>query len=135
MRVYGAISAPKKPGDAGFDLAVVEPRVIFAGQSHLIATDVQVELPAGMCALVVPRSSLNAKGIFCQVGLIDEGYRGKIGVMLHNSTSIPYDLRKGDRIAQLLILPFAVPALAFVESPDLLSTTERGANGFGSTGT
>jgi dUTP pyrophosphatase len=101
-----------------------------------IKTGVRVELPDDVFALVVPRSSTAKRGIQVHLGTIDSGYRGEILVSASalrtwfDNDETPY-VQPGDRIAQLLFLPALRPALEFV---DELADTERGADGFGSTG-
>lgn len=140
MRVYYpsdgfcGIDPPMHPKDAGYDLHAPASVRIPAKTSALIYTGVQIELPDGSCALVIGRSSLNQHSIFAQVGLIDSGYRGSIGVVLYNASNTSYLVLAGDRIAQIVILPCLTPALLLADSPDELSQSERGSQGFGSTG-
>jgi len=99
-----------------------------------VPTGVAVAIPAGMCGLVLPRSGLAIKhGIACvnAPGLIDPNYRGELKVILINHGDEPWNAAAGDRIAQLLLVAFAAPALSLV---DTLPDSERGAGGFGSSG-
>jgi dUTP pyrophosphatase len=124
------------PGDAGIDLHAAEPaRIDPAGGRASVGTGLAVEIPPGHAGLVLPRSGLAAKHGVALVnapGLIDSGYRGEIRVLLLNTDpGEPFDIEVGDRVAQLLIVPF-------VETEPLeaeLSETERGQGGFGSSGT
>jgi dUTP pyrophosphatase len=97
-----------------------------------IKTGLAVEIPQGYYGKISSRSGLAFKsGIVAFDGTIDAAYRGEIGVLLYNTTDKPYQIRKGDRIAQLIILPCAL--LDPIEA-DELSTADRGEKGFGSTG-
>lgn len=96
-------------------------------------TDIQIELPSGCYGRVAPRSGLAAKNfIDVGAGVIDEDYRGNVGVILFNHSTVPFEVKKGDRIAQLICEQIFYPSIEEVET---LSITERGAGGFGSTGT
>ena len=106
-------------------------RFIKIGQAK-IPTGLAVEIPQGYYGKVASRSGLAFKsGIVAFDGTIDSSYRGEIGVLLYNTTDKPYQVRKGDRIAQLIILPCALldPVEVFE-----LSESDRGTNGFGSSG-
>ncbi len=96
-------------------------------------TDIQIELPTGCYGRVAPRSGLAAKNfIDVGAGVIDEDYRGNVGVVMFNHADQEFEVKKGDRIAQLICEQIFYPEIEQVEE---LSTTERGAGGFGSTGT
>lgn len=95
-------------------------------------TDIQIELPSGCYGRVAPRSGLAAKNfINVGAGVIDEDYRGNVGVVLFNHAEENFEVKKGDRIAQLICERIFYPE---IEEVSALSTTERGAGGFGSTG-
>ena len=122
-------------GDAGFDLRAVEPATIGSGERATIGTGLAVEVPSGHAGLVLPRSGLAQKHGIALVnspGLIDSGYRGEIRVLLLNTDrEREFGLEPGDRIAQLLLVPFAqAEPIEAVE----LASSERGAGGFGSSG-
>lgn len=120
--------------DAGLDLVSNENLVIPSGQRRTINLGTAVAIPEGQAGLVCPRSGLAAKHgitVLNAPGIIDAGYRGDIGVVLINHGAKPFEISAGDRIAQLLIMPFT--NLTPVGRP--LDTTDRGAAGFGSTGT
>jgi dUTP pyrophosphatase len=123
-----------RPGDAGYDLRCVEPFVLEPGERRLVPTGVAIALPAGIAGLVVPRSGLAIEHGISVVngpGLVDPNYRGELRVILVNLGSERFEGAAGDRIAQLLLVPFATPALQVV---DELPESERGSNGFGSSG-
>jgi len=120
----------KHYNDAGFDLESKEDVVIEAKDFvPMIHTGVHVEIPDGYFGLVKERSSMASKGIFVMGGVIDAGYRGEIMVNLANISGYDYVVKAGDRIAQLIILPCAA-----VLEKGILSESERGDQGFGSTG-
>ena len=99
--------------------------------SATIDTGVHVEIPEGCCGFIKSKSGLNVKHGLTADGVIDAHYTGSIAVKLYNHTSKPYLFKAGDKIAQLVILPCVLPPLELVDS---LEETDRGANGFGSTG-
>ena len=123
-------------GDAGLDLHAAEALTLGpAGGRGSVGTGLAVEIPPGHAGLVLPRSGLAAEHGIALVnapGLIDSGYRGEIRVLLLNTDpGEPFEIRPGDRIAQLLIVPFVeTEPLAVAE----LSASERGEGGFGSSG-
>jgi dUTP pyrophosphatase len=124
------------PGDAGADLfASVDVVLAPRGGRALVATGISVAIPDGYAGLVLARSGLASKhGVAClnAPGLIDSGYRGELQVVLVNTDpEIAYTVHRGDRIAQLVIVPIAIGA--FVESADLPPST-RGHGGFGHSG-
>ena len=128
---YGSASA------AGADLyALTEKEIeISAHETILIHTGIIVEIPDGYVGLVCARSGLATKRGLApanKVGVIDSDYRGEIMVALHNHTDTPQTIRNGERVAQLVIIPYLTAK--FTET-DTLSVTERGTGGFGSTGT
>lgn len=121
-----------REGDAGADIFADETVEIPAGCQVSIKTGLKIELPIGTYGALLGRSSYNKQRI-CMPGqgVIDWGYRGPITVVLQNDTSDNYTVQQGDKIAQLVVLPCFLPKI--VEgtiNPD----TERGPNGFGSTG-
>src|SRR3954453_9252711 len=125
-----------RPGDAGYDLRAVSPFSLAPGERATVPTGAAIALPPGIAGLVVPRSGLAARHGLSVVngpGLIDPNYRGEIGVVLVNLGDEPFAGEPGDRIAQLLLVPFVAPELVAVEalppSPD-----DRGELGFGSSG-
>jgi dUTP pyrophosphatase len=126
--------ARSRPGDAGYDLRCVEAFTLAAGERRVVPTGVAIALPDGVAGLVVPRSGLAARHGLSVVngpGLVDPNYRGELRVVLVNLGDEPFAAQAGDRIAQLLLVPFVAPALRVV---DELPDSERGADGFGSSG-
>jgi dUTP pyrophosphatase len=124
------------PGDAGMDLHAAHDAVVPAsGGRATVGTGLAVALPAGCVALVHPRSGLAARHgvtVLNAPGTVDAGYRGEVRVTLLNTDpSEEFQVRRGDRIAQLVLQPFWTARLVEVES---LPGSERGGGGFGSTG-
>ena len=130
-----SIPARARPGDAGFDLCAAEEAHLGPGERWKVGTGLAVELPDGHAGLVLPRSGLADRygiSLVNSPGLIDSGYRGEIGVLLLNTDPAEiFRVRPGDRIAQLVIVPLADAEP--VEAAEL-TASERGAGGFGSTG-
>jgi dUTP pyrophosphatase len=123
-------------GDAGFDLYALEAGIIPAGERAAVATGIAIELPERHAGLVLPRSGLAAEHGIALVnapGLIDQGYRGEVRVLLLNTDPREdFSYEAGARIAQLIITRIEAPDI--VEVAELAETT-RGDGGFGSTGT
>ena len=123
------------PGDAGADLRTTVDVVLAPGERALVPTGVALALPQGYVGLVHPRSGLAARhglSIVNTPGTVDAGYRGEIKVLLVNlDPHEPVELRRGDRVAQLVVQ--RVEHVAFDEV-DALPDSSRGAGGYGSTG-
>lgn len=134
---------PKTSGSAGIDLMAVnlpdidgnETRCyVYPGQCTKIGAGIAIHLDdPGYAAMVLPRSGLGTKGLILAntIGLIDSDYQGEIILSVWNRSSDPIKINAMDRIAQLIIVPVIQPVFNFVES---FEQTERGSNGFGSTG-
>ena len=146
-------------GDAGMDLCATEDVTLLPGESCKMGSGISVAIPEGFAGFVLPRSGLGCKGLVVKnnVGLIDSTYRGEIGLTLfnnnpthvwihslhdktmnavytidaHNEPVGTIHVHKGDRVAQLVILPVASATMVEV---DELDSTSRGAGGFGSSG-
>lgn len=121
-------------GAAGLDIVAAEDLILEPGARHAVATGFALAIPAGFEVQVRPRSGLALKhGITClnTPGTIDSDYRGEVKVILANLGAQPFEVRRGERIAQLV--PAPVLRAAFREV-DELDSTDRGAGGFGSTG-
>ncbi|XP_047537762.1 deoxyuridine 5'-triphosphate nucleotidohydrolase [Vanessa atalanta] len=126
---------PVKGSDraAGFDLKSAYDYKVPAKGKELVKTDLQIELPTGCYGRVAPRSGLAVKNfIDVGAGVIDEDYRGNVGVVLFNHSDQDFVVKKGDRIAQLICEVIFHPDLLEVEN---LTETKRANGGFGSTGT
>ena len=121
--------------DAAADLYAMTDQTIEArSYGNKISTGVKIQLPEGWLALIIPRSSIGAKTplrLSNSVGLIDSGYRGELGVLYDNISNAPYEIKAGDRIAQLLVMPSYRFKAKLV---DVLADSDRGEGGFGSSG-
>lgn len=131
--------AYQSQGAAGFDLTAAidahHPLQLTPGARTLVPTGLIIELPDGFEAQVRPRSGLAVNHgitVLNSPGTIDADYRGEVRVALINLGGGPFDIRRGDRIAQLIIAPVTIANLVEVE---VVTATERGEGGFGSTGT
>ena len=125
---------PQHPGDCGLDLATHTSVVIPPRSRHAINTNVRIRIPPGYYGRVASRSGLSFKyGIEVGAGTIDSNYRGDIQVMLYNHSADDVVIKAKDRIAQLIIQPYALPA-GVVEVERLDADTSRGTAGLGSTG-
>jgi dUTP pyrophosphatase len=122
------------PGDGGVDLHAREDATLQPGERVIVPTGVAVAVPEGHAGLVTPRSGLAARSGISVVngpGLLDSGYRGEIKVILINLGQEAVEIARGDRIAQLVVVPVATQEFEVV---DELPESSRGAGGFGSTG-
>ena len=127
--------ARPRPGDAGYDLHAAETATLEPGARASVGTGLAIALPEGHAGLVLPRSGLALRHGIALVnapGLIDPDYRGEVRVlMLNTDRREPYAVEIGDRIAQLLLVPFALPE---PREEEALEETGRGGGGFGSSG-
>lgn len=138
-RLGGAIPLPEyaTSGSAGLDLraCLTEPLILDAGSTALIPTGLAIHLDdPGLAAVLLPRSGLGHKhGIVLGnlVGLIDSDYQGQIMVSCWNRSDAPFTINIGDRIAQMVIVPVVQVTLSLVSE---FAASERGVDGFGSTG-
>lgn len=117
--------------DAGADLRSPIGAVVPARGSSVIDTGVHIQLPHGYVGMLKSKSGLNVKYDITSEGVIDEGYTGPIKVKLYNNSYSPYFIDRGDKITQLVIVPCEYVSFELVEG---LDDSERGGNGFGSTG-
>lgn len=129
----GYVPAYAHEGDAGLDLRAVEDVTVPAAWTAMVRTGLHVEVPDGCVGLVFPRSGLGSKGITLKnaVGVVDSGYRGEVLAAVWNTTLEDFNIRKGDRICQMVVMPY-MPCE--IEVSDALSASERGCDGYGSTG-
>ena len=124
----------KKPGDAGFDLHALRRVEIPAGQAAIVPTGLAFAIPEGFEMQVRMRSGAALKTpliVANAPGTIDAGYRGEVGIIVRNVGSEPYAVEQGERIAQGVVAPVCHAEFALVEE---LPASERGAGGYGSTG-
>ncbi len=136
LKLDSELPSPNRahPTDAGLDLYARFPVRLEPGEHATVDTGVAVAIPDGHAGLVLPRSGLARRygvGLANAPGLIDAGYRGEIRVVLINHGRERCSIARGDRIAQLVIVPIVLPVPRIV---DRLDETERGADGFGSSG-
>ena len=118
--------------DAGLDLySAYDDVCIFPRESELFDTGVHIQLHKNTVGFLKSKSGLNVKYGITSEGVIDAGYTGSIVVKLYNNSGYEYRVKAGDKISQLVLLPIITPDL---ELSDTLEDSDRGANGFGSTG-
>jgi len=126
----------KKPtrahdNDAGLDLYAAEDKVIFANSFDTVETGIHIEIPEGYVGLLTSKSGLmRYNGVTCR-GTIDPGYTGSVKAIIFNHGGQMVQVKAGEKITQMVIVPCITPSLEVV---DELPETERGNNGFGSTG-
>lgn len=118
--------------DAGIDLKAAKGALVPANGSAIFDTGVHVELPHGTAGVLMSKSGLNVKAGITSTGLIDEGYTGSIVVKLYNHTNDDYWVNAGDKITQLVITPVLYEEVEVVN--EINQDTDRGNNGFGSSG-
>ena len=118
--------------DAGLDLRAKDIQIVPAKGYAIFHTGVHVKLPHGTAGLIMSKSGLNVKNSITSTGLIDEGYDGEIVVKLYNHGGYDYRVNMGDKISQLVIVPVLYEDVELVK--DLEQDSERGSDGFGSTG-
>lgn len=128
------VCSPQTTGSAGADLRANGDYLLSPDATILVKTGLRIAIPEGFVGLVCTRSGMALKQsciVLNSPGIIDSDYRGDVGVILHNFGPEDIEIHEGDRIAQLLIVPYIMPQFVQVES---LDETERGEGGFGSTG-
>lgn len=135
LRADAVLPTRAYPGDAGLDLVACERVELAPGARATVATGIAIAIPPGHAGLVLPRSGLAARhgvSVVNSPGLIDEGYRGEVKVILLNTDAAePFVVEPGMRIAQLVVV--RVPELELHEVAEL-AVSERGGDGFGSSG-
>lgn len=119
------------PGDVGMDMYALETKTVNPGEIVFFNCGFSLEFPAGYGAIVKDKSSTSKAGIHVLRGVFDAGYRGEYKTHVINLGKTPYTIEKGDKVAQLVIIPVIIPELEVVEE---LSESERGTGEFGSTG-
>lgn len=117
---------------AGMDLYAAFAETIPVGKQRIVKTGIAVQIPDGFYGRIAPRSGLAYKnGIDVFAGVVDNDYRGEIGIILYNAGNEPFHVQQGDRVAQMIITPYEMAMPYVVED---LDDTGRGSGGFGSTG-
>lgn len=132
LREDAIIPKYSHPGDAGMDLYSTEDIILKPKHRALVGTGLSIELPKGYVALIWDKSGVASKGIKTMGGVIEYTYRGEYKVILVNLSSKDFEIKKGQKIAQLLLQPIQTADIEIVKK---LSKTSRGKGGFGSTGT
>ena len=117
--------------DAGYDIFSPVDAIVPARRSVFINSGVHIEIPRGLAGLLVSKSGLNVLHDITSTGLIDADYTGPIGIKLYSSSGTDYKIAKRDKISQIVFIPFF--KAKFIQT-DMLKKTERGSNGYGSTG-
>lgn len=136
LRPGARVPERTRPGDAGYDLCATESFSLWPGERATVPTGVAIALAPGVAGLVTPRSGLAARfgvSLVNGPGLIDPNYRGEIRVVLVNLGDARFEAAAGDRIAQLLLVPFVTPEARVVDTLPPAGD-DRGENGFGSSG-
>ena len=129
LNAHGKSLSKAYSGDGGWDIFSAYNREVGPHETVRVETELAISIPEGYVGVVSDRSSMASKGIFTVGGIIDCGYTGQLFIQLYNSTEHYYYIAKGDKIAQILILP--VPDISW-EQVDDFKNTERGDKGFGS---
>lgn len=123
--------------DLGWDLYCGEQVTLLPNEYSLVSTGVKFRFPKGYGAFIKDRSSISSKlGVFTHAGVIDQGYRGEVKILMHNAGDVVVTFYRGDKIAQMVLIPILYLGKG-LEVVDVLSddnTTSRGVGGFGSTG-
>ena len=117
--------------DAGLDLSSPIDTVVPAKGSISIDTGVHIELPPNTAGFLKSKSGLNVKYSITSEGVIDAGYTGSIVCKLYNHSNMDYEIKRGDKITQLVVMQISIPKICLVQK---FEETERGNGGFGSTG-
>jgi len=128
----GDAKVPTKtdPCAAGFDLYASRSATLMPGIQQIVHTDIAISTPSGTYGRIAPRSGLAYKqNIFINGGVIDSNYTGEVGVIIVNFGQAPFEIKKGDRIAQLILENYSSAEIKQVEE---LSPSVRGDSGFGS---
>jgi dUTP pyrophosphatase len=137
MRVKKTVETATLPekahdGDLGYDLFAAEEVRIFPGETKLVSTGIAIQFPDGYGGIIKDRSSIATKlKLFTVAGVIDNGYIGELKVALHNSGYNLQDIKVGDKIAQIILLPTV--NFSVIEVDEVISSDGRGEGGFGST--
>lgn len=118
--------------DAGLDLYSIEDVVLKSGERRAIKTGIKIEIPDGCAGLIWDKSGLALNdGIKTMAGVIDSGYRGEVKIVLINLSDKNFEIKNGQKIAQMIIQKIERPE---IEETEFLNESKRGENGFGSTG-
>lgn len=128
------IPSKATPGAAGYDMSACEDAIVPARGWKMVDTGIAIQFPSDHYARVAPRSGLTLKkGLDVGAGVIDSDYRDSIRVILFNHSDVDFEVKTGDRIAQMIFEKISTPDLEVVDYQEL-TNTKRGLGGFGSTG-
>lgn len=132
-RLHESVKLPERSfsDDAAFDIYTPEDVVVKGNDTTMIDCGIAVEIPRGWWGLLKERSSMAVKGLHAVAGVVDSSFRGEVKLLIRNTKSEDYNAKAGDRIGQLILIQ---QYRKDVEEVEELSDTERGAGGFGSTG-
>lgn len=119
------------PDDAGIDLYSLGDYIIKSGETKVVQTGIALEIPHGYVGLIWDKSGISSKGVKTLGGVIDAGYRGEVGVIIHNLSDSDFTFVNNSKVAQMLIQKVE---LFEIEEVDDLHASNRGTGGFGSTG-
>jgi len=129
---HALIPTRASPGSVGYDLYSIEDMHILPYQRGIVCTGIAATIPMGVYGRIAPRSGLAVKhGVQTGAGVIDPDYAGELKVILFNHGSEKFEIKKGDRIAQLILEKCETPLIDEVEE---IKDTQRGTRGFGSSG-
>lgn len=138
MKIYldaGAIMPTRAhETDAGLDIYTPIELYVPEHGSAVVDTGVHVEIPEHCAGILKSKSGLNVKADLTTTGTIDEGYTGSIVVKIYNHGDVPRRIKAGQKVSQLVVIPVCFPDLEIVDDLREFKKTERGSNGFGSTG-
>lgn len=136
MDPHAYVPTKAHPDDAGYDLYAFEPDFVPAWGSYLVKTKIKIAIPPNLYGRIASRSGLALKhNIEVGAGVIDRSYRGEICVLLRNFSDYPYEIKKGDRVAQMILTPYrTVDVKSITDLSKAFGNTTRGAAGFGSSG-
>lgn len=133
VRITGEypLAFKKYPADAGYDMYTIKSMILWPFIPRKVPLNIKANIPEGVFGRICGRSSLNAKGICILSGTVDSGYVGQMFAIAVNLSLVPRRIREGDRIAQLIFIPFYT---AEIQEVDDLPSTPRGSSASGSTG-
>lgn len=128
-----AVPLKKFPRDAGFDLTIPEDHVLPPGVPYRMDLEIVLQIPGGWYGQILGRSSVFQRGLSVHPGVIDSDYRGSVQLLVENRRDEPLQVRSGERLAQVLILPVPDVGMRRITAAEI-EPTRRGKGGFGSTG-
>jgi dUTP pyrophosphatase len=130
----GKLPSKANHNDAGFDLYATSDFDIKQGEVVKHPLNIKLELPIGTYGEITTKSGLGSKGILVYAGIIDEGYRGVVHVILTKLNEGPMSIKKGQKLAQMIIHPYHSADFQMIQVESVDTNTSRGSGGFGSSG-